>query len=54
MKEVQELRPGDSGKEVFVSAGEADNLMRKDGTDNEDPIVVENAFVDLYGNIPRE
>jgi hypothetical protein len=47
MEEIQKFRAGDARKEIFVSAGEPDDLMRKNRSDNDDLVVVEDAPVDF-------
>jgi hypothetical protein len=50
VKKIQEIRAGDSGEKIFVTAGEPDDLVRKDRADDENAIVFKDALVDLDGN----
>ena len=54
MEEVQDLRPSHSGEEILVAPGKADNLVGEDGADDQEFIVIEEARVDIHGNLHRE
>ena len=51
VEKIQHLRTADAGKEVFVSAGEAHDLMREDRPADDELVVVEDARVDLHRHL---
>ena len=53
-KKFRISRPGHAGEEVLVAAGEADDFVGKDRSDDDDVVVVEQQLVDLDRHIHRE
>ena len=47
VEEMEERAAGDAGKEVLCASGEADDLMGKDRPQDDDQVVIEDAFVDI-------
>lgn len=54
MEEVQYSGTANAGKKVFVTAGKADDLMRKNRADDDDFVVFENLLVDFDRHVHRE
>ena len=54
MEEVQNLRTTDAGEEVLIAAAEAHHLMREDGANDDNLVVVEDPLVDGHGDIHGE
>ena len=48
VKEIQDLRTCHTGEEILVSSGEADDLVREDGSYDEKFIVVKETLVDVH------
>ena len=49
--EVDDFTAGNAGEEVFRAAGEAGNFVRKDGTADQNVIVVEDSAVNSHWNV---
>ena len=44
---MEERAAGDAGKKILCPSGKADHLMGKDRSEDEDQVVIKNAFVDI-------
>ena len=54
VEEVEDVRPADAGKKILVPAGKSDDLVRKDGADDDELVVVEDGAVDRNGHVHLE
>ena len=51
--EVDDLRAGDAGEEIFVAAGKADHLVREDRSADDELVIIKNELVQADGDILR-
>lgn len=54
MEEVENFGAADAGEEILVAAGKADHLVRENGADDDELIVVEHGAVDFNRDVHLE
>src|SRR5437899_12298292 len=54
MKEVQKVRTADAREEIFVAAGKPHDLMRKNRTNDDNLVVIEQLSIDFHQHLHRK
>src|SRR5262245_46189096 len=54
MEEIQYSRPADAREQILVTARKTNDLMRENGPDDDDLVIIEDELVDLHSHVHGE